>query len=42
MLNIQLGSSKNIDSPLGQLGVNWELASPLQETQVMENRDNVE
>ena len=31
-----------VGSPLGQLGVNWELSSPLQETQVLENRDNVE
>ena len=42
MLKFQLGFSRNIASPLGQLGVNWELSSPLRENRVLEIRDNVE
>ena len=30
------------DSPLDQLGVNWELSSPIQEIRALETRGNIE
>ena len=38
----QLKLSMYIGSPMDQLGVNWELSSPIRETRVLEIRDNVE